>query len=335
MESFKMSTNRVFINARHVFAIVLSIGLTAAVAAQSPVSIVANPVPLDMGHTGLRHVGSLVSRGGLQLRSMEPRFGGFSALHVSSDGSRAIAVSDRGAWISLSLRYDGGDLVGVGEAKIGMLIGENGKPLLYRDTDAEGLAVLADGTMLVTFERNHRILRYPSASPPFSKPPIRLPVPPEIKNAPDNFGLEAIAGLGNGRYLIISETLISSDGTLAAWIGDSGGWSQFLYAAHAGFRVTDVAALPSGDFVVLEHHYSYLLGNVSRLVRIRTDAIAPGRRVEGIEIAALGSPLITENFEGIAIRKGTASEALIYLISDNNFNPRQRTLLLMFAYKDG
>ncbi len=34
--------------------------------------------------------------------------------------------------------------------------------------------------------------------------------------------------------------------------------------------------------------------------------------------------------EGIAARRGPGGETLIYLISDDNFHPWQRTLLLMF-----
>ena len=47
----------------------------------------------------------------------------------------------------------------------------------------------------------------------------------------------------------------------------------------------------------------------------------------------LRPPLIFDNFEGIAARSGAGGETLIYLLSDDNFNPLQRTLLLMFALR--
>ena len=40
--------------------------------------------------------------------------------------------------------------------------------------------------------------------------------------------------------------------------------------------------------------------------------------------------MTVDNFEGIDVRKGPAGEIFIYLISDDNFNPEQRTLLMMF-----
>jgi hypothetical protein len=40
-----------------------------------------------------------------------------------------------------------------------------------------------------------------------------------------------------------------------------------------------------------------------------------------------------DNMEGIAVRRGPKGETLLYLISDDNFSPLQRTLLLMFELK--
>jgi len=40
-----------------------------------------------------------------------------------------------------------------------------------------------------------------------------------------------------------------------------------------------------------------------------------------------------DNMEGIAVRRGTNGETLLYMISDDNFSARQRTLLLMFELR--
>ncbi len=57
----------------------------------------------------------------------------------------------------------------------------------------------------------------------------------------------------------------------------------------------------------------------------------PGARLDGAAVAVLRPPLTVDNLEGVAARRGAAGETLIYLVSDNNFNPFQRTLLLLFA----
>lgn len=187
---------------RNIFVAGLIALFVAPAEAEQPVAIFSQAVSLDSRGPSVLKAGQLTYRGGIVLRSPELRFGGFSALHVSADGSTALAISDRGAWLRFRLRYDAGDhLVGASDARMGVLIGENGKALMFLDTDAEALAVLPDGSMLIAFERDHRILHYPAASPPFSKTPVRRSVPAAIKNAPANFGLEALAHIGEGRLV--------------------------------------------------------------------------------------------------------------------------------------
>lgn len=320
---------------RRLFLTGLAACFAALAAAQQPIAVFSQTVPLDPRNPAAQQAGELEFRGGIALRSTDPRFGGFSGIHVSTDGASLLAISDRGHWLRLALRYDRrGRLVGVAAAEMGALIGEDGKPLAGRDADAEALAVLPDGSMLVAFERNHRILHYPEASPPFSKPPVPFPAPPNIDEAPENGGLEALAHVGRGFLLAIAERMTAGGGTLAAWVGRAGVWEPFAYVRKPGFRVSDAALLPGGDILVLEHRYTIETGSAVRFVRVARNAIAPRRRVEGREIARIEPPRSTDNFEGIAIRRGAPREALVYVISDDNFNPLQRTLLLMFATKD-
>jgi hypothetical protein len=309
--------------------------LGAAVAsAQQPIAVFSQTVPLDPRDAANRQAGELEFRGGIALRSTDQRFGGFSGIHVSADGANVLAISDRGSWLRLSLSYDrAGRLSGATRAEMGALIGEDGRPLTGSDGDAEALAVLADGSMLVAFERRHRILHYPEASPPFSKPPVPFPIPEGLDEAPPNAGLEALAHVGRGFLVAIAERMTSGGGALAAWVGRGGVWEPFGYVRKPGMRVSDAALLPGGDLLVLEHRYSAQTGSVVRFVRVARNAIVPRRRVEGRELALLEPPLTTENFEGVAIRRGDKRETLIYVISDDNFNPLQRTLLFLFAMK--
>jgi hypothetical protein len=292
-------------------------------------------VPLDPRDPAARRAGELEYRGGIALRSTDPRFGGFSGIHVSTDGGTLLAISDRGTWLRLRLRYDkDGRLAGAAQAEMGALIGEDGLPLTGENRDAEDLAVLPDGSMLVPFERRHRILHYPEASPPFSRPPVPFPAPEGLADAPSNGGLEALVHVGRGFLVGIAERMTAGGGALAAWVGRGGVWEPFGYVRKPGFRVTAAALLPAGDLLVIEHRYSAASGSVARFVRVPRNAIAPRRRIEGRELAELAPPLTTENFEGVSIRRGEGREALIYVMSDDNFNPLQRTLLMMFAVKE-
>jgi hypothetical protein len=320
---------------RRIFLLSFFALFAAAATAQQPVAVFSQTVPLDPRNPAAQQAGELEFRGGIALRSTDSRFGGFSGIHISTDGATLLAISDRGAWLRLALGYDAaGRLVAAARAEMGPLVGENGQPLAGAEADAEALAVLPDGSMLVAFERRHRILHYPEAAPPFSKRPVPFPAPEELEQAPPNGGLEALAHMGRGFLVAIAERMTAGGGTLAAWVGRGGVWEPFAYARKPGMRVTAAGLLPGGDLLVLEHRYGAAAGSVVRFVRVARNAIAPRRRVEGRELALLAPPLTTENFEGIAIRRGEGREALVYVISDDNFNPLQRTLLLMFALKE-
>jgi hypothetical protein len=320
---------------RRIFLVLLLACTAVASAAQEPVTVFSQTVPLDPQKPANRQVGELEYRGGIALRSTDPRFGGFSGIHISTDGATLLAISDRGNWLRLSLTYNSaGRLVGAARAEMGPLIGEDGKPLTGASADAEALAVLADGSMLVAFERQHRILHYPEASPPFSKPPVPFTAPEGLEEAPPNGGLEALVHVGRNYFVAIAERMTTGGGAVAAWVGRGGIWEPFGYIRKPGLRVTDAALLPAGDLLVLEHRYSAASGSVARFVRVPRNVIAPRQRIEGKELALLEPPLTTENFEGVSVRRGQGREALIYVISDDNFNPLQRTILMVFALRE-
>jgi hypothetical protein len=83
---------------------------------------------------------------------------------------------------------------------------------------------------------------------------------------------------------------------------------------------------------VLERHFSFLDGGfASRILAIDVAQVSEGATLVGQQLAELRWPVISENFEGIAARRGTDGRVLLYLVSDDNFLPLQRTLLLQFS----
>jgi hypothetical protein len=85
--------------------------------------------------------------------------------------------------------------------------------------------------------------------------------------------------------------------------------------------------LPNGDALVLQRRFPPV---GARVLRIDVTSIAPGATLEGEELARLEGAYAVDNMEGIAARTGPKGETLSYLLSDDNFNPLQQTLLLMF-----
>ena len=312
----------------------LALAFVPPVSAADSIVVTTSKVRLNIEDPKQTTIGRLDWRGGVAIDSPDPRLGGLSALAVSADGRRLTALGDEGHWFTASLRTDGrGHLAGLGAGLIGRLTGLDGQVLKKKKwKDAESLAVEADGALLVSFERKHRIWRYPPAGAPFAASPTALPLPPGLERAPDNGGLEAIAVLGDGGILAIAEKQETETG-FAAYLFRDGRWHGLTYARTGLFNPTGAARLPGGNLVVLERRYHPPAAPAARLVEIRAEEIRPGARLTGREIAVLEAPLILDNFEGVAARESEAGETLLYILSDDNFSPIQRTLLVMFALR--
>ncbi|MBL4690319.1 MAG: esterase-like activity of phytase family protein [Rhodospirillales bacterium] len=301
--------------------------LAPGVAAAESITLDAAPVPLSAEEPDRDTVGRLRYRGGLHLRADDGRFGGLSALGISADGQRLVALSDAGHRFSARLVYDrAGNLAGLRDADLGSLAGLDGRPLSSKsDGDAESMTPGVEGEIIVAFERRHRLWRYR----PGITVPEPLPEPAEMSNLPFNKGVEALALLADGSLLALSEGNRERDAVLG-WISDSSGWSVLTYRAADGFRVTGAATHPGGDVLVLERLFTLRGQNAIRLKRIPAAAIKAGALLYGETIAELRPPLTMDNFEGIEARRGPRGEVLVYLVSDDNFNAEQRTLLMMF-----
>ena len=301
--------------------------LTLGFAAAESIAIEAKPIPLSAEEHDRDTVGQLRYRGGLHLSTDNSRFGGLSALGISADGRRLVALSDDGQRFSARLVYDrAGNLAGLRDADLGSLAGLDGRPFSSKaDGDVESMSPGVEGEIIVAFERRHRLLRYL----PGVTVPEPLPAPVEMSDLPFNNGVEALTLLADGSLLALSEGKRDRDAAVG-WISDSNGWSVLTYRAADGFRVTGAATHPGGDVLVLERLFTLRGQNAIRLKRIAAATIQAGARLDGTIIAELRPPLTIDNFEGIEARRGQRGEVLVYLVSDDNFNAEQRTLLMMF-----
>jgi hypothetical protein len=301
-----------------------------------PIALSSKVLQLDPDDPTRQRIGRLIWRGGIEITSPNSRFGGLSGLLVSADGARLLAVSDKGRWLAAKLRYDvEGRLIGIGDAQMARLLDLDGDTLKKkRKADAESLAQLADGSILVSFERKHRIWLYASREEPLSAQPTAWPEPKGLGDAPDNSGLEAVVALTDGRLLALSED--HKDGSnMVGYLWHNGAWARLTYQPKGDFKPTGASRLPgSDDLLVLERAFHTLSGVRVRLVRLAAGDIRPGAELRGEELARWGPALTVDNFEGLATRRGPDGETLIYLLSDDNFSLLQRTLLLMFALEE-
>jgi hypothetical protein len=326
---------------RCLFAAVLLLSAVGAAQAGQPIALTSQPLALDRSDPARIKVGKLIWRGGLVLHGRHADFGGYSGLRIEDGGQHLRAVSDTGTWLTLDLIYDPrGMLTGAGNAQVGPLRDLAGVRLRSKtNTDAESMAVLPDGSVLVGFEQKHRIWRYPPGKEAqgggMDGRPVPFPTPPDIVQAPANEGLECITLLQDGRLLLISEDLKRSAATVAVWIGTADGesyrWQDAQYPIVGRFRPSDATTLPNGDVVVLERSYSPFEGVRVRVMRLRRADIAANVVLKLEELAVLQEPVVTENLEGVSAARGANGETLLWLIADDNFNPLQQTILLHFA----
>ena len=296
-------------------------------------AIRSDPLLLKLDEPGLRRIGKLIWRGGISMTATSPNFGGWADLHVSPDGRTLTAISDLGSWLTATVAYDSsGNLIGLDQARIGSLRGLDGKPLAGKlETDAEGLAAMPDGSWLVSFERNHRIWRYPT----LDGTPVPINLPEDFARQPENGGVEALTMLPDGRIVAISEEYSLSPGSLVGWIGQPGAdgrysWQTFQYASIPDFNPTALATTPEGDLLMLDRAYDVARGVRIRVLRVEAAELRPGNTIHPRELARLVSPVAVDNLEGVAASKGSRGETLLWLISDDNFNAIQRNLLLLF-----
>ena len=291
------------------------------VPADSRIIIEAAPVPLDPADPSRQEIDGFRYAGGLALTSsMTSRLHGLSDLQVAADGTFIAPTDDGDVVTGRILLGSDGRLTGVGEAVLKPLLGVDGQPLQgKREGDAEGLARLADGRLLISFERDHRIWVYDEAGRP-----ARAEAPPVVLG--DNEGMEGLA------------TAPTSGGLYFVGLEPGGIWMCRLSAGcdeldglptpPPGYRLSALGLGPKGELLIL--HHSFVPGIGSRIILTIVGDPLFDRMVIGR--LSMGPNTTVDNFEGVSAIAGPEGHWRIFLVSDDNFNDRQRTILLAFDW---
>jgi len=288
---------------------------------------------LDAKNPERKQFGALALMGAFQLNSKDRRFGGLSGLSIGVDG-KLYAVSDRGYLISARMVQNAdGALEDLVDWQISPMLTPAKTPVSGSLVDAEALSRAQDGAFLVAFEGRHRVWRYDPPPHTFASAPTAIAVPAELSRAPSNGGIEGLTTLSDGRLLALTEEFANPDGSFKGWLLDGNHFAELSYLPAKGFRVTDCAALKTGDILVLERRYVPFGVLSARLTIVDSKTVRPGAKLSGRELLRLEHPLAVENFEGLAVQQ-TAQGTMIYLVSDDNYNPFQETLLLQFLLSD-
>jgi hypothetical protein len=284
-------------------------------------------------------LGKLTFRGGLSLSSPSPNFGGWSGLVVGDDGKTLLAISDSGVWMTGRIVYDGTHPAGIADARLGPLRNRGGA-LSGKDRDAESIALetgtLERGSVLVSFERRHRIVRYGLSSDGLSAGKGNVPLPAATRKMRPNQGLEAITVMRGGPYkgklIAFSERLYDASRNHTGWLWTRKGPATLHLKNIGDFDITDLASLDDGTLFVLERRFRWTEGVKMRLRRISPEDLKPGSTMQGETLIEADLAAQIDNMEGLSVTRLKTGDVLVTMMSDDNFNHfLQRTLLLQFT----
>ncbi len=325
-----------------------------------PIRVLATPLVLPESLAGQDMLGQLRFRAGFHLTSDDSRFGGLSGLEIDDAGGLT-AISDRGFWFRAQIERDpAGRVSGFRDWGTGFIRDAEGAPLDgLAAIDAEGLTRLDNGLYAVSFERRHRVVtydldRFGPAAPAQSEIDI-----PGIAGLGENRGLEALASAGD-ELLTLAE---QSGRTARGWrfVARANSWKGWSLSKGPIEAPTALDALPrdsrpgrdvdpdgaSPGYLGILRTFAPVIGAEARMIFLPAGGFSedsPGQSVRPVTIGVLRAPWPVDNFEAIAAISppasaesaarppGTGRAVQIFILSDDNFSRKQRTLLLVFDW---
>ncbi len=263
---------------------------------------------------------------GWHLVSPNSHFGGFSALARMGPG-RFQLVGDNGVWTRMTLADDGA----ISQLAIHRLPRPFHYPAekFYRDSES----LIFDpksGKSWIGLEGINQIWR-------LSADMMRVELrswPKAMAHWPLNSGPEAMARLADARTVIFSEKAAADPrGTEALlYRGDPAVRGEaplrFFYDAQGKGLVSDAATLPDGRILIVHRRVGFnpvftTIIAIADPAEIQPDGVLRSRAIGRVPLA------LAENFEGAAVAV-VRGRTFLWLVSDNNFNVWQRSLLLRF-----
>ncbi len=296
---------------------------------RAPVHFAPLAVPAD----ARAELGPLRLNGAWVMSSAHALWGGWSALAVAGDGS-LLAISDGAARLAFPPPAPGRAM----ELPASRLRRVMHQPDDWTGiTDAEAAILGPSGEIWVAWEDRRAVSRF---SPGFDTEQRAFPA--RLRRYSSQFGVEAMIRLADGRFLLQSEgslprsyagqaeTLVFASDPAEPSAGEP---RRFRLDLPHGYQTTDMALLPDGRVLVLLRRLVWPLPlRFSGLLAVADPAqLDRTGRWRAAVIAALGPPLPTDNFEGLAVNWRNDGLLDLWVISDDNHAATQRTLLYRFA----
>ena len=249
----------------------------------------------------------------------DPAFGGYSGLELGQDGRSFVALSDRGTILRGTLmRNDAGAVIGVAPGPIFTLHDSRANPLNRTNFDAEGLALLPNGRVAISFEGLHRVAVYDALDGPAG----RLTRPKAFRSLISNGALEALGVDAAGTLYTLPEQVRTTDEARPIWRFQNGVWDQpFTLPFASDWQPVGMDFGPDGRMYLLERGFTFPLWFRAR---VRSFIVTPtGLQDARVLLETRGGR--HDNLEGLAVWQDSRGALRLTMISDDNFQFFQRT----------
>lgn len=260
-----------------------------------------------------------------------------SGLAWDEDEQLLYAISDEGLLYHLTINIDDSKLNSAKIISTMQLKDINGLAIRGKYSDSEGLAILnanngkkGDSELVISFENKPRITRYSTKGEILAnvKTPKKLQKRKYYRHK--NKALESVTVHPQYGILTAAEYPLKKHRIKAQTIYSSSGKEWHFPAAKAkNSSITSLEVFPNGDILILERAYVNLLVpiviNLSRLKLNQCDEKNNCKKETLARFSGADGWLL-DNFEGLAHYRGNK----YFLVSDNNKNPLQKTLLILF-----
>ena len=258
--------------------------------------------------------------GSFRWRESDERFGGFSGLEISDDGSEFFAIGDGGIFAQGQLFRDADtdEITGVSAFSPYALKSPSGKVTTGVWDDAEGLAIAENGRAYISFEGYHRVWAYDQAG----GAAIEIPQHPDFKAMQNNSSLEVLAIDPAGTLFTLPERSGVLTRPFPVYRFKNGVWDQpFGIPRRSPFLAVGGDFGPDGKFYLLERHLNGLFGFQSRVRRFTLTE----NGIKDEETLLETRSGRHDNLEGISVWRDEGGDIRITMISDDNFKAFQRT----------
>ena len=296
----------------------------AGTAYSAPLSITVTATPITLGPaetTAERLPEGVTFAGGWHLTADNEAFGGLSDLALDKDGN-LLAVVDDGAFVWIGLKDGAPD----GTGKLTYMLGADGQLLQGKTLgDAEGLSI-RDGLAVVSFERTHRVSAFALDACGAAAREAEISALPGTyagRTVDENSGAEALTVTPEGDIRFGFETVENGVSPIGVVTGqDTAGWTGETAPNPAGYAFVGFDTVKTGA-----GEETFWLFRSWDPIRGSRNVLSWGPENTSITITR---PLAADNYEGVTAEDLGNGATRVWIVSDDNFNPKQRTLLLAF-----